>query len=467
MSKARGDWPRRDFLRSLLLGAAAVPFYGCSCLASSGRRPPNIIFVLADDLGYGDLSCFGQKRFQTPHMDRMAGEGVRFTQCYAGSPVCAPSRNSLLAGRHTGRTPVRMNRGEGRLHEGDPSVAALLGTAGYKTAVIGKWGIGKPHPEAHPNRQGFDLFYGCSTMEEAHHQYTEYLWENDRKVRLKEGERFAHDRIVEKALAFIEENRREPFFLWLTPTLPHPDLVAPEEELRRFRGRFPETPFQPEEEDKEGETYAAQETPRAAYAALVTILDRDVGRLLTFLENLGLAEETVVFLSSDNGAGRAGGLDPEFFGSHGPFQGRKRTLYEGGIRVPLIAWGPGQVGAGRETGHVCALWDFLPTAAEIAGAPVPWETDGLSVMPALTGRTGAVHDYLYWEIYHPLLEQAIRVGRWKGMRGHRERPIQLFDLASDPGEKVDLAAEHPDVVDRMATLMDEAHTEIPLSDVLG
>ena len=445
---------------ALALGLAVTA--GCSAGAPAGAReaprtaPPNIVFILADDLGYADLGAYGQRQVRTPRLDQMAREGLRFTQHYTGAPVCAPARSVLMTGQHTGHTTVRGNHGRTAtganeripLRAADLTVAELLRGAGYTTGLIGKWGLGEPGTEGVPNRQGFDFFFGYLNQQHAHSHYPDYLWRNEERVTLEANRdgrhgRYSHDLMVDETLSFIDRNRERPFFLYLAYTLPHAEVEAPADSiLASYAARFPET--------------------EAKFAAMVTRLDRDVGRVLDRLRALGLDRNTIVLFSSDNGPHREGGHDPDYFDSNGPLRGIKRDLYEGGVRVPLIAWAPGRVAAGRESDHVSAFADFLPTAAEIAGVRAPASTDGLSYLPSLLGRSQPRHDHLYWEFYEGTPAQAVRLGDWKGIR----RPaftgaFELYDLRADPAEAHDLAAARPEVVQRIGRIMAEEHTPSP------
>jgi arylsulfatase A-like enzyme len=448
-----------------------------------------VIFILADDAGWGDFSVHGQRRFETPSIDRLAGEGLSFTQHYAGSTVCAPSRSALLTGQHTGHTPIRGNQevrpeGQAPLPAAAVTLAELLRERGYATGVFGKWGLGFPGSEGEPLRQGFGAFFGYNCQRLAHTYYPEYLWEDDRRLVLEgnaEGGtgQYSHDLIQERALAFIRSHREKPFFLYLPYAIPHADMAAPEDEiLARFRGRWPEEPFAGVDFGEEAfrlGPYASQPAPKAAFAAMMTRLDRSVGEILAELDAQGLDRHTLVLFSSDNGAHLEGGHDPDFFDSNGPFRGYKRDLYEGGIRVPLLARWPGVVAAGRASDHVSAFWDLLPTVAELAGAEPPEGIDGISYAPTLRGSgEQPQHDYLYWEFHEQGGKQALRRGRWKAVRlgavADPGAPLELYDLERDPGETEDVAARHPAVVRELAGLMSEAHAPsatFPALDAAG
>ncbi len=457
---------RRDFIRTST--SAGLLTAGAVREAFPAVRQPNIIFILADDLGYGDLSCYGQKRFKTPNIDRLAAEGIRFTDHYAGSTVCAPSRCCLMTGYHTGHSWVRGNwetgpHGPGagvELRPKDFTVAELLKQAGYRTGLFGKWGLGVEDTTGEPDKQGFDEWFGYLNQVHAHFYYPDFLWDNGKKRELKGNEQggrkeYSHDLITQEALGFVRRNRNRPFFLYLALTIPHAELQVPEDSLAEFRGKFPEKPYV-------GDHYGSQATPHAAFAAMVTRMDRSIGRLMDCLKENGIDDNTVVLFSSDNGPHREGGADPEFFSSGGPFRGIKRDLYEGGIRVPMIVRWPGKVAPGRTTEHVSAFWDFLPTAAEMAGVRAPKEGDGISFLPELLGRNQRQHDYLYWEFHErPTTEQAIRKGTWKAVRHDPSGPVELYDLSADKGENHDLAAQNPEKSAEFEQLFKQARTDNP------
>jgi len=432
--------------RSFLKGAAAVSVMsGIRDLQDTASVPPkpNIIFILADDLGYGDVGCYGQKIIRTPYLDRMAAEGVRFTDCYAGSTVCAPSRCSLMTGCHTGHARIRGNE-RYPLRPEDVTVAEILKDAGYATAVIGKWGLGEPETTGIPTRQGFDYWFGYLNQTHAHDYYPDYLWRNEEKVAIPPGS-YSHDLFTREALDFVRRSKDRPFFLYLAYTIPHAksgDLV----------NGMPV----PSDYPYSGESWPQVEKN---HAAMITRLDRDIGRLFGLLADLGIDRNTIVFFSSDNGPHKEGGVSPEFFDSNGPLRGIKRDLYEGGIRVPMIVRWPGVIRPGRESRQVWAFWDFLPTAAELAGGKTPDKIDGVSMMPALLGRRQRNHEYLYWEFHENCFAQAIRMGRWKAVRNDLDKPIELYDLEADTAESRDLSAEHPALVRKMDRLMKEARTE--------
>jgi len=464
--------------RHLALAALAAWLGGCAAPPEpEPERPPNVIFVLADDAGWGDFSFNGQQRFETPSIDRLAREGLRFSQHYAGSTVCAPSRSALLTGQHTGHTPIRGNfevrpEGQAPLPAEAVTVPELLRERGYVSGVFGKWGLGFPGSEGEPLSQGFDAFFGYNCQRLAHSFYPAYLWDGTEKHPLPGNAdggtgQYSHDLIHARALEFIRSHSDRPFFLYLPYTIPHADMAAPDDEvLARFLGRWDEEPYEGVDFGEEGfrdGPYASQPAPRAAFAAMMTRLDRGVGEILDVLAEEGIDEHTLVLFSSDNGPHHEGGHDPEFFDSNGPFRGFKRDLYEGGIRVPLVARWPGTIEAGRQSDHVSAFWDLLPTLVELAGAEPPAGLDGLSFAPTLQGRSGQrAHDHLYWEFHEQGGKQAVRRGRFKAIRldavARPDGPLELYDLEADPGETNDVAAEHPELVQELAALMDAAHT---------
>ncbi len=417
---------------------------------------PNIVFIQADDLGYGDLSCYGQKKFQTPNLDRMAAEGTRFSQYYAGNTVCAPSRCALMTGYHMGHAYVRGNA-EIPLRAEDVTIAKILKNAGYSTGVIGKWGLGLADNSGRPDKQGFDYSFGYLDHRHAHKQYTDHLYRNGERVAL-DGKQWSNDLFAAESLEFVEKNQAKPFFLYLNFTNPHAELLLPEDSLEEYKGKFPEKPYtNPAATPEKG--YYSQPTPHAAFAAMVTRMDKAVGRLLTKIKGLGLDEKTLVVFTSDNGPHKEGGADPEFFDSNGPLRGIKRDLTEGGIRVPMIARWPGKVAAGAVSDFVWAHWDFLPTAAELAGAKVPAGIDGISVVPTLLGKEQKPHEYLYWEFFERGFDQAIRVGDWKGVRNGLDGPLQLYNLKTDLGENENVAEKNADVVAKLETMMKAARMD--------
>jgi arylsulfatase A-like enzyme len=425
---------------------------------------PNIIYIMADDLGYGDLGCYGQKVLQTPNIDRLANEGMKFTQHYAGSTVCAPSRCALMTGLHTGHCYIRGNR-RVNLRPADVTVAELLQQEGYTTGLAGKWGLGIEGEEGVPNRQGFDFFFGYLDQGHAHNYYPTFLIRNEERVHLKnvvpnpkpsgagkasEKIEYSHDLIVNEGLDFIRRNHDKPFFLYYALTIPHANNEAREEGM--------EVPDHGPYADKDWPE------PKKGMAAMVTRMDGDIGRLMALLKELEIDDNTLVIFTSDNGPHKEGGNDPEWFDSNGPLRGIKRDLYDGGIRVPFIAHWPGKVAPGTTSDHISAFWDFLPTAVEVAGGKAPEGLDGISYLPTITGNGAKqeIHDHLYWEFTERGGRQGIREGDWKGIRldvfKNPDAPMELYNVKEDLGEMKNVAKKHPDVVARLAKKIDAAHT---------
>ena len=451
-----------------------------SCNNSSkvqSNEKPNIIYILADDLGYGDLSCYGQNHFQTPNLDQLAAEGMRFTQHYSGSTVCAPSRSTLMTGLTTGHTPIRGNKAwepEGQVAMPDETftVAEMLKNAGYATGAFGKWGLGYPGSEGDPNMQGFDEFYGYNCQRIAHNYYPSHLWDNQEKVILEgnSGDKFktyAPELIHQRALQFIEKNKDNAFFMYYPSTIPHAELLLPEKYLAKYRGKYdPENVFKGAEPGDHGfraGAYGSQAESHAAFAAMVTLLDQQVGEVVARLKELGLDKNTIILFSSDNGPHQEGGADPDYFDSNGPLKGYKRDLYEGGIRAPMIAWWPGKIADGTESSHISAFWDVMPTIAELVGIQVPDNIDGISFLPTLLGSEGQKeHDYMYWEFHEKGGRLAVRKGDWKAVRYDvlkGEKPTELYNLADDIGEENNLADQHPELVKELEEIMKNARTE--------
>jgi arylsulfatase A len=440
----------------------AVVMGGAGAMGALGEDRPNLIYILLDDAGYGDLGCYGQDKFATPHIDRLAADGMRFTQHYSGSTVCAPTRCVLMTGVHSGRAYVRGNRevrpeGQAPMPADIVTLPRLLRGGGYVAGAFGKWGLGAPGSASDP-MEHFDRFFGYNCQRQAHSYYPSHLWSDRERVELG-GEVYAHLPIMEQTLAFVRENAGRPFFLYVPTPLPHAAMQAPEENMASFRERFSEF---------EGEIgrYGGTEVdnPVAGFAAMMTLLDEGVGELLDLLDELEIADKTLVMLSSDNGPHQEGGHRPEFFGSRGGFRGYKRDLYEGGIRVPLLARWPGAIEAGVVSDHISAHWDILPTFCELAGVEVPEGLDGLSMVPTLLGRAGEQeqHESLYWEFYEQGGKRAVRFGNWKGVQlgvkgGGFGAPVEIYDLEADPGEERDLAAGRPELVERARELMGAAH----------
>ena len=482
---------------------AVVTIGSASSESGAAERSPNVLYILADDLGYAELGCYGQEKIRTPNLDRLARQGMRFTQHYCGNAVCAPSRCSLMTGKHPGHAYIRSNRkaklpedvkerygmefsGQEPIPDAEVTIAEMLKKKGYATAAIGKWGLGHFGTTGDPNRQGVDLFFGYNCQAHAHSFYPAYLWHNDRKFPLDndppvpgharlpagadpndpasyapfKGTDYSADHMIDFALRFIRENRKGPFFLYFPSTIPHVALHIPDEELKPYLGKWEETPFV-------GGGYTPHQTPRAAYAAMISRLDKDVGRILALLDELGLDESTLVMFSSDNGTTHLEKeVDYEFFESVGPLRGLKGSLYEGGIRVPMIARWTGKIKPSTTTDHISAFWDVLPTIGEVTGAEPPEGLDGISFAPTLFGRPDEQqqHEFLYWEFTGYGGQQVVRMGDWKAVRQEmlrRNNPdpleIELYNLKDDIGESRDVAAEYPEIVARMRKIMQAEH----------
>ena len=468
----------------LILSAALCLFSAPPAIAAEGK--PNIIFILADDLGYGDLGCYGQKLIKTPSLDRMAAEGLKFTNFYAGSTVCAPSRSVLMTGQHTGRTWVRGNAGRRgmeaqTLRDKDVTVAEVLKDAGYKTALIGKWGLGELKSSGHPNKQGFDYFFGYLNQRHAHNHFPEYLIRNSEIVKLRnitdpkykaqrkenglpddgsgwatpEGRiDYAHSLFAQEALDYIGKAKAsEPFFLYLAFNVPHAN-----NEGTRGTGNGQDIPDHGIYSDKDWPD------PDKGQAAMITLMDSDIGRILTLLQQKKIAENTLVIFTSDNGHHKEGGNNPEFFDANGPLRGMKRALYEGGTRVPGIAWWPGKIAPGSVSQHAAYFGDFMETAAELSGGKAPKNIQSISFLPALLGKKKQQknHEYLYWEFYEQGSKQAVQFGKWKAIRKPMlTGPVELYDLSGDLGEDQNVAAQHPDIVARAVKYMEKGHQPDP------
>ncbi|MBY0506544.1 MAG: arylsulfatase [Bryobacteraceae bacterium] len=445
--------PRRAFLLT------------ATAWAQRGQRPPNIVFIMADDLGLGDLGCYGQKIIRTPNIDRLAREGVRFTQAYSGCTVCAPSRSVLMTGMHMGHTSIRANAGGQSLEARDVTVAQLLQRAGYATGGFGKWGLGDLGTEGAPWKKGFDQFFGYLHQVHAHFFYPRFLLDNEKRYPLagnENGQRttYSHDVIANKALDFIEKNQTKPFFCYVPFTIPHWELLVPEDSLAEYRGKCgTETPF------VQGH-YAPQTEPRAAYAGMITRMDRDIGRILALLERLKLEQNTVVIFTSDNGASELAARD-NYFHSTGDLRGQKGNVYEGGIRTPFVARWPGQFPAGRTCDLPVSFCDMLPTLCELAGVRAP-AVDGRSIVPSLRGKTQKAPAYQYWELPRyigkeqrfadELPMQALRAGDWKILRPKGAGNLELYNLKADPKETQDLAKSRPAEFRRLSALLAAART---------
>lgn len=471
---------RRTFITTSILGVSGAFLPRRGALS----HKPNIIYILADDLGYAELGCYGQKKIKTPHIDQLAKSGIRFTEHYSGSPVCAPSRCVLLTGKHTGHAYIRDNdemadrgdvwhdpnlEGQRPLLPGTETIATILKRIGYVTGAFGKWGLGGPNSTGHPNLQGFDEFFGYLCQRQAHNYYPDHLWHNDEKIVLHgnpyffphqklppdrdpndpnayreyRGEQYSMDLIAEQARNFIAKHHQKPFFLYVPFPVPHAALQVPEDSLEEYRGAFPETPYLGDK------GYTPHPAPRACYAAMITRMDQEIGKIIRLLKEYRLEENTIMLFSSDNGPTFNGGTDSAFFESAGPFRGLKTQLYEGGIRVPLIVSWPGHIQPGRTTDHPSAFWDVLPTLIDLVGVPAPKDVDGISFLPTLLGnKAQKKHPALYWE-YHAKPSQAVRFGDWKGVRffdgSGNETGFELYHLKEDVAETTNQVTEYPDV----------------------
>lgn len=425
---------------------------------------PNIVFILADDMGIGDVGCYGQKMIETPNIDALAKAGLRFTSHYAGSTVSAPSRCCLMTGKHTGHSYIRGNKGAGGgfdypLASGEVTVAEILKSHGYATACVGKWGLGGVGSEGHPNNQGFDYFFGYLGQGAAHNYYPDFLYENSEKVML-DGNVYSHFMIMDKGLDFIKEHYEEPFFAYFAVTPPHADLDYPD--LSQYDGCFDEVPYV--NKAKNGRGYKSQPKPRAAYASMVSEVDRNVGEVVSLLDSLGILENTIVIFSSDNGVHTVGGHDPDYFDSNGPFRGYKRDLYEGGVRTPFVVRWDAHIEPGTETEHISAFWDFLPTVCDIVGEKKPERTDGISYLPTLTGKgRQKEHQYIYYEFYEKGGRQSVLKDGWKLVRLNMSNPDkskeELYYLPDDISESRDLAGDYPEKVSELRSLAGSVRTE--------
>ncbi|TDQ15118.1 arylsulfatase A-like enzyme [Algoriphagus boseongensis] len=468
----------------IFLALVLFSFQGKNQSEAPLKSPPNVIFILADDLGYGDLGFLGQQYIETPNIDRLAAEGMVFTNHYSGATVCAPSRSAFMTGLHTGHTPIRGNsevQPEGQYPMPDTlmTISKVFQKAGYVTGAFGKWGLGMNETTGDPLNQGFGEFYGYLCQRYAHRYYPAYLWQNGVQVNLPGNDwtnkvTYAPDLIQKESLAFIEKNKDMPFFLFMPIVTPHAELAAPDDGLfQKYRNKFGEEKphLAPPGGDYGPEMkipgYQSEPYPHAAFAAMVERIDRYVGEVVSKLEELGLSENTLIVFTSDNGAHREGGADPDFFDSNGPFRGYKRDLYEGGIHVPLVVKWPGKIKANSSSDHVSAFWDWLPTFAELLGEKSPDGIDGISLVPTLLGKGNqAEHETLYWEFHELGGRQALRKGDWKlvkyQVKDSSKTSVELFDLKNDPGELTDLAAQNPQIVEELEVLLEKSRWSNPV-----
>jgi arylsulfatase A len=455
------------------------------CCTAQSKKPvkaakPNIIYILADDMGYGDLSCYGQMNFSTPTLDSLAATGIRFTDHYAGSPVCAPSRASLVTGRDVGHSRVRGNHESSPLGFGsgypllpeDPTIAEVLKKGGYATALIGKWGLGMNSTTGAPNKKGFDYFYGFLNQAHAHYQYPDYLHRNMEKVSIPENNdgkygKFSGDIFTSESLQYIKKQKADqPFFLYLSYITPHAELIVPDDSLfHSFKGKFNETPFVNGKQGSNGRSdfgaYRSQTHPLAAYATMVTRMDNDVKKIVNQLKKQGLLENTVIMFSSDNGPHKEGGSNPAALNSAAGLRGTKRDVYEGGIRVPFVVNWPAVIKKSIVSDHISGFCDIMPTLAELAGVDLKKNkipTEGISLVPVFK-NIGNVqkHAYLYWEFHeNKIPDQALRIGHWKGVRHGLDSAIELYDLSKDRAESNNIASQHPDIIKRMEEVLKTA-----------
>lgn len=444
-----------------------APLYACNTTQTEETQKPNVIYILADDLGYGDIEPYGQEIIKTPYLTQMASEGMMFMQHYAGSTVSAPSRGSLMTGLHTGNSQIRGNKEiapEGQQPmEGDTyTIGKMMKQEGYTTGIFGKWGLGYPESPSIPKKMGFDEFYGYNCQRMAHTYYPEHLWRNEEKVILKDnldGARntYSQELIHQEALQFIRNNKDKPFFAMLTYTLPHAELNLPHDSIYHiYEDMFEETPY--------SGGYHDSEKPRASFAAMVSLLDKYVGEVMLELKELGIDDNTIVIFTSDNGPHMEGGADPKFFNSSGPLRGIKRDLYEGGIRVPMIVRYPNKVEAGSSTNHISAFWDIMPTLANLINIELPSEeqTDGISFLPTLLNKgKQQEHEYLYWEFHEGGGRLALREGDWKMvvLNAKTEEEVELYNLANDLAETNNLIDEEPDKAKEMYNKLKSIRTE--------
>ena len=445
----------------------------CLSIAATGARSeatsqPNIIYILLDDAGYGDLSCYGQTKFLTPNIDRLASEGMKFTNHYSGSTVCAPTRSVIMSGLHTGHTPSRGNReikpvGQFPIPATTFTIAEALKKAGYATGAFGKWGLGNPGSEGDPIHQGFDRFFGYNCQRNAHTYYPTWLFDDLRKIEL-DGKTYAHDLIMDKAVEWIDRQHENPFFCFLPVTIPHAAMHVPEKYAAPFREKFPE--FE-NKVGRYGNNKPFAKNPAAQFAGMMTALDEGIGRVLKSLKKHQIDQNTIVLLSSDNGPHKEGGHMPNYFNSNGGLRGFKRDLYEGGIRCPLLVRWPGKVEAGSTSNHISAHWDLFPTFCELAGTNPPEGLDGISFLPTLLGKEQEKHEHLYWEFYEGGGKRAVRIGKWKAVQNQvnrkgKDAPIEIYDLESDRAETSDLAAQNSELIARIQKIFEQSHTPSPL-----
>ncbi len=495
---------RRNFLKKAGIAAAGLSLMNCNI--TKGQKKPNIIYILADDLGYGELGCYGQDKIETPNIDKLAKNGMKFNQHYSGSPVCAPSRCVLMTGKHAGHAYIRGNDGmssrgdiwdyekmaknpklEGQrpIPDETKTIPELLKTAGYKTGAIGKWGLGPPHSEGAPNNQGFDFFYGYICQRMAHSYYPTHLWKNGKKDTLRNELVVPHQKLGEdkdpkdpesyekfhgqdytptlmynEMEKFVESNKDQPFFFYWASLIPHVALAAPEKWVNYYREKFGE------EEPYTGDSgYLPSQYPRATYAAMISYLDENVGKLVKKLKDLGIYDNTLIIFTSDNGPTYTGGADTVWFDSADPFKSEygysKGFVNEGGIRVPMIAQWPGKIKPGSQSDHISAFYDVMPTMCDLGKTECDVETDGISFAKTLLGKKGQEeHKYLYWEFPAYGGQQAVRMGKWKAIRKNIKKgnmKIELYNLEKDLQEQNNVADQHPEIVSEVKKIMEKEH----------
>ena len=460
---------RKQFIQSITASSLALSFENRLQAEENSNRKPNIVLIMADDLGWQEIGVMGQKKIRTPNIDNLAIKGMRFNQFYSGSAVCAPSRCNLITGKHGGHAYIRNNReiknkgdifgGQLPLPEGEIGLAKILKSVGYTTGCFGKWGLGAVGTTGDPLNQGFDRFYGYNCQRHAHNLYPKYLV-NDQEnellpgnTRSNTGEIYAPQRIADEMLEFVSKNKKQPFFLYYPTVLPHLPLQAPKEDIEEYKGLWPETPYN-------GRSYQPHPTPRACYAAMISFLDKQIGRLMALLKNLNLDRNTIVMFTSDNGSTHLRSqVDYDFFDSVGPLRGLKGSLYEGGIRVPFIAHWPGKIRSDQQSDHLAANYDLLATIAEIVDVQTTMDTDGTSFLPLLLGKTEdqKIPPYLFWDFAGYGGQMAVRMGKWKGLkRGLRKKnkvTLELYNLEEDIGETNNVTSQHPEIAAKIEQII--------------
>ena len=460
---------RKQFIQSITASSLALSFENRLQAEENSNRKPNIVLIMADDLGWQEIGVMGQKKIRTPNIDNLATKGMRFNQFYSGSAVCAPSRCNLITGKHGGHAYIRNNReiknkgdifgGQLPLPEGEIGLAKILKSVGYATGCFGKWGLGAVGTTGDPLNQGFDRFYGYNCQRHAHNLYPKYLV-NDQEnelllgnTRSNTGEIYAPQRIADEMLEFVSKNKKQPFFLYYPTVLPHLPLQAPKEDIEEYKGLWPETPYN-------GRSYQPHPTPRACYAAMISFLDKQIGRLMAFLKNLNLDRNTIVMFTSDNGSTHLRSqVDYDFFDSVGPLRGLKGSLYEGGIRVPFIAHWPGKIRSNQQSDHLAANYDLLATIAEIVDVQITMDTDGTSFLPLLLGKTEdqKIPPYLFWDFAGYGGQMAVRMGKWKGLKRDLRKKdkvtLELYNLEEDIGETNNVTSQHPEIAAKIEQII--------------